>query len=62
MGENTWASPDALQELNLRTITRSRCKEMFSKAGFDYIVTDVMLCAGGDKGKEGFIGCVSQRK
>ena len=34
-----------------RTITRSKCEAMFQKAGYDYAVTGVMLCAGGEKGR-----------
>ena len=28
------------------------CEASFKEAGFDYIVTEKMVCAGGEKGEE----------
>ena len=39
-----------------RTVKRAKCEEMFRNKGFDYEISDLMLCAGGEKGKDGCQG------
>ena len=39
-----------------RTVTKVRCEQMFKNKGFDYLISDLMLCAGGEKGKDGCQG------
>lgn len=45
-----------LKEVSLRTVSNQDCEASFKEAGFDYIVTEKMVCAGGEKGKDGCQG------
>jgi len=45
-----------LKEVSLRTVSNQVCEASFKEAGFDYIVTEKMVCAGGEKGKDGCQG------
>ena len=43
LGENTFDTPDQLNELRLRTVTRKTCEKMFYDKGFDYEIRNKSL-------------------
>ena len=38
----------------IRTVSRKRCEQMFKNKGFDYAITERMICAGGTQGTKQF--------
>jgi len=48
---------DTLQELNITIISDAECNRIHTEIGFgDPTITDVMLCAGGEEGKDACAG------
>ena len=39
-----------LQEVALPIISNEKCEEMFFKAGHNYTISDILICAGYEKG------------